>query len=77
MLVLVKDYCPDPWMYFKPITSIKRSKPAMSIDAISDAKEPEKPYPFNDKPDLSVGGAFADIADIADAVLRSVTAVFD
>lgn len=49
----------------------------MEMHEILEATEPMEPYQFDPETDMRVGGAFSDIADITDAVLRAVTSVFE
>nr|XP_018674589.1 PREDICTED: beta-amylase-like isoform X3 [Musa acuminata subsp. malaccensis] len=70
-VVLLQEYCADPWKYFKPITPVERSKPEIPMDEILEATETMKPYPFDPETDMSVGGAFADVVDAALHILTS------
>ncbi|URE49025.1 beta-amylase [Musa troglodytarum] len=71
---LLQEYCADPWKYFKPITPVERSKPAIPMHEILEATQTMKSYPFDPETDTSVGGAFADLVD---AALRILTSSFD
>ena len=73
-VVLLQEYCADPWKYFKPIKPVERSKPEIPMDEILEATETMKPYPFDPETDMSVGGAFADVVD---AALRILTSSFN
>lgn len=63
----MKDYCPDPERYGRPIKPLERSAPEMPmerlLEATAPAQTPAPALPFDPETDMSVGGWLAEAVD--------------
>ena len=59
----MKDYCPDPKRYGRPIKPLERSAPETPIERQLEATAPAPAFPFDPERDMSVGGWLAEAVD--------------
>ncbi|XP_031389925.1 beta-amylase isoform X2 [Punica granatum] len=68
-----QDYCSDPRKYGQEIGPLERSKPQIPIEELMEATKPMKPFPWDEKTDMSIGGA---LANFLDKLIAQITSVF-
>ena len=75
--VCFQDYCPDPEKYFNLMKALERSKPKRSIENILEATKPMKPFASDADTKKTLGGDFADFADLAYDILDRLTSTWN
>lgn len=68
-----QECCPDPGKYGQEVGPLGRSKPRIPIEELMEATKPMQPFPWDEKTDMSVGGAFADFMD---SLIEKIAHVF-
>ncbi|KAK4795628.1 hypothetical protein SAY86_027954 [Trapa natans] len=58
-----QDYCADPSKYGQEIGPLERSMPPVPMKELLEATEPMEPFQWDEKTDMSVGGAFSGFID--------------
>ena len=65
---------PNSDKYFVPIETMERSKPEIPLEEILEATKLEKPYPFDSKTDMPVGGD--NLFDVLLALFGKIKSMF-
>lgn len=60
-------------MYGQEVGPLERSKPSIPIEELMEATEPMKPFRWDEKTDMSVGGPFAEFMD---SLIEKITYIF-